>query len=499
METSSATASRFGGLTVRGRILLQSAVQLAGRGASGLGALVLLWLITRYLGPSTFGTYTFVAAYVSLLFVVTDLGSQSIAVRDMARRPAEATAIAGQLLTLKLGMAAATFVCAVIVALFVPLAPFRATGAIPAVALAAIAVFAVPLTATGGAVFQTRLRMTVPAAADALSRVVTVALVAAIVVATRNGAASAATRLALVMAAGSLGPLAGAVLTFAGARRIADLRPRYDRDLMGPLVRDAVPLAIVFVLGIIHYRVDVLVLTLMRGMTDVGEYGVATKLLDVTLAGAAVFMGLAFPVLSRRLGEDRALLQRAFEKTFDFMLILGLGAAVFVAGLAPLIVRVLAGSHFRGAAVPLAVIAWAIPISFVNSVFAHMVVAANLQRLAVPVSLAAIALNVALNVALIPHLGPTAPALVTDITEGAGTLGIAVIMMRHYRFGPSVQSTARIVLAAAVAAAALWLLQPASIFLAAPVAAAAYPTVLLITGAVSLADLRATVRGAETS
>jgi O-antigen/teichoic acid export membrane protein len=166
-------------------------------------------------------------------------------------------------------------------------------------------------------------------------------------------------------------------------------------------------------------------------------------------------MGLAFPILSERVRGDSALLQRALRKAFDFMLIAGLAGALLTSALAPYIVRFLAPASFGPASVPMAIIAWAIPVTFANMVLAHLLVAGNYQFQALPVSVAAIVLNAALNVVLIPALGPSAPALVTVISETAGALGIGALVIRRYGFGPS--ATAIIKIAVVTAATALTL------------------------------------------
>jgi O-antigen/teichoic acid export membrane protein len=294
-----------------------------------------------------------------------------------------------------------------------------------------------------------------------------------------------------MLSATTFGFWIGAVIVLAGARKLLPFRLRVDLSLLISMLRDALPLAIVLALGVVHYRIDVLILSAMRGMGDVGYYGVGTKLLDVALAGAAIFTGLVLPVLSRRAAGDEILLQRAFQKAVDFMLIVGIAIAVFASALAPVLVQALAGSGFQGAVMPLSIIAWAVPVMYANAVFSQMVVAANRQSLAVPITLAAIALNVVLNVALIPRLGATAPALVTVITESATALGMLIVTVRLYRFAPSPSAAARIFVAGVVAALLLLSLRAAGPLIAGFLAAAGYLLSLLALRVVGVNDARA--------
>jgi O-antigen/teichoic acid export membrane protein len=459
--------------------------------ASAVGALVLLWLLTHYLGPGGFGQFTLATSFVALFFVVTDLGAQSIAVREMAQAPPRSAAVVGQLFSLKLIMSLAAFVVSAIVAWIIPLDSFRGFDMRLGVLLAGLTLLTVPFLSTAGAVFQTSLKMIVPSVSEVVSRAVTVSLVAGLQIGlTGRLSLSQHWRLPAVLLAATIGAWAGAMLSFNRAQILVPIRPLFDRVLARSMVRDSVPLGIVLVLGIIHYKIDVFVLAAMRGNTAVGLYGVATKLLDVALAGSAIFMGLAFPVLSGRVLGDPALLQRAFQKALDFMLIVGVAGAVFTTTLAPFLVRSFAGGNFAKAAVPVAIIGWAIPVSFSNTLFAHLLVAANQQARAVPISLLAITINIGLNVALIPALGSSAPALVTVISETVGMLGIAVIAVRHFRLRPSARSIILVLLCGSCAAAPLVLLQQVNVGLAVGCGLLVYGGALLATRLLRIDEFR---------
>lgn len=491
---------RGGGIlaSTRGRVFLQSVIQLLGKGISGIGALLLLSITTRYLGPNGFGTYILITSYLSLFYVVTDLGSQSIAVREMARDSETAPTVASQLLALKVGLSVIALAAAMVIVVATPFAPFHAHGVVAAFLLAGLALFSVAPLATGGAIFQTRLRMRIPATADVISRFATLALAIGLAVTVIPPLPSAwGGRLGSILLAGTVGSWLGAGIVYVGARRIVEFHLSFQWRVVLPMIRDALPLAVILILGMVHYRIDIVILTAMTNMSTVGQYGVATKLLDVALAISAIFMGLVFPVLSRRVAGDRALLQRAFQKALELLLIAGVGAAVFVTFLAPFIVRVVAPATLHQAELPVAVIAWSIPITFVNMLFAHMVVAGNRQLAAVPVTLGAILVNVVLNVIFIPHLGAVAPALVTDVTEGLGAFGMGVIMVRYYGFLPSISTPARIVLSAGIAALVLFVLQPVGVAVATLGGILAYAGALLVSRAVGIDDIRATLHGEQ--
>lgn len=482
--------------SLRARVLIHTGLQLGGKAVTLLAGVFLLSLLTRYLGVRGFGRYTFVLGFTSLFAVLTDLGSQALAVREMARNRERADRVAGQFFTVKTAMAATSALAALVLAYVLPVHSLREPGVMFGIVVCAVALLAAPLGGTAIAVFQTSLRMEIPVLLDIMSRLLMLAGVAALAAGVAVMGTSPAVRLDLVLLlAATTGVLASGVMFFA-AQHFLRFRPvLYDRLLLWPMIRDSAPLAIVLVVGIIHYRIDVFILAAMKGSGAVGLYGVATKLPDVSLAVSAMFMSVAFPVLSQRALGEQALLRRAFQKSLDFMLILGAGIAIFAAVLSPTLARLVGGSGFGDAAAPLAVIAFAVPVMFVNQVFSHMVVAANRQLIGVPVVLSAALANVVLNVLLIPHLGVTAPALVTDITESLSAIGLAVVMIRHYRFGPSLVVPARILAAAALAGFATLVVRSFNPIVAAVLGLAVYAAALVLLGAVGRDDVTALLRG----
>lgn len=479
-------------LTLPARILLNSAIQLLGRLGSGLGGLIVVAVLTRYLGQRTFGAYTFVTGYVSLFYVITDLGANSLFIREMARNPKESPVLAGLLFSLRSVLVGVALVACLSAAFLLPTGPFLDAGIRPAIAVAAVALLWNPLFAVSTALFQTSLRMTFGALTELSTRAGGLAFLAILVLLLPVGN-NLPLRLFGAASMSTVGLLAGALVARWAAFQIAPFRPRWNWPFLRRLLADAAPLAIVTVLGSIHYRIDVLILSVMSNLTTVGTYGIATKMLDAFISGSGIFMGLVFPVLSSRTRGDSQLLRRAFQKALDLMLIASVGAAVFVFSFAAYAVRILGGAQYHAAAAPVAAIAWAIPVIFTGTVFSQMVVAANRQGKALLPAIAAIVINVALNILLIPRFGAVAPATVTVISEGLSTAGIGVVMVRHYGFGPDARKAAGILASAALSLVTIHVTLPAGTIPAALAGALAYALALLLVRAVTVADVRSIV------
>ncbi|MFQ5692551.1 MAG: oligosaccharide flippase family protein, partial [Nitrospinota bacterium] len=102
-------------MSVGARVFRNSAALLGGHAVERVLKLVVMAVLARYLGKTSFGLYAFVLAYVEFFHLLTDLGLQTILVREVARAPERAEELVGNTLTLKLAAAVVSAVLAVLV------------------------------------------------------------------------------------------------------------------------------------------------------------------------------------------------------------------------------------------------------------------------------------------------------------------------------------------------------------------------------------------------
>ena len=81
-------------------------------------------------------------------------------------------------------------------------------------------------------------------------------------------------------------------------RRHVKLRPAYDRGLLRQLVVRAAPQAGVYVLALLYFRFDTLLLSVMSTDSQVALYGVAYKVVEVIPFLPFAFMLTLFPEIS---------------------------------------------------------------------------------------------------------------------------------------------------------------------------------------------------------
>lgn len=437
----------------------------------GVGAASIA-VTTRYLGASGYGHFALALALLQSVGVLADAGLTTVVVREGSRTPDRLPALVGNALTLRLALAP------VAVALAVALASLPGYGeeVVTAVVIAA-APFLMGLASSSlAAVFQVRLQMGRAALADALGRVAGFGALVAVVTADLGFEA--------VVASTAVGAAVALAVTAGFALRAVRVRLSVDRPIWRELTVAALPLGLTLAVAELYFRADTYILALSRPATDVGHYAMAYRLYELLALFPAIVMTTVFPLLSRYLAEDRAAAERALRATARAFWTLGVPVALGGAVIAPELARFVGGEDFAAAAGPIRLLLCAAALAYLSGLYGYALIAGGLQRFTLWLSVAALAVNVALNVALAPEYGPTASAAIALATELGLLAGGWLLVRRRLGLRAAPERPLAPVVAAAVMAAALWPLRERTPALTVPLGVLTYGLVLWVSGGV---------------
>jgi O-antigen/teichoic acid export membrane protein len=467
------------------RVAFNTVLQFAARGLLTAIGLLVFGVVTRHLGTAGYGAYSLVLAFIPLFTSLADLGVTTIAVREIARRPEERPRILGTVMTVKAVFAAAA---ALLLLVLIPLLPYEHELRI-ALAIALVGLLLHVLASVPSVVFQSLLRLDLQVAVDLATGLVNLVLVLAAVA---LGGGLHALVLAWVASVG-----VGCALAFALAIRHASVRPRFDRELGSLLLRRSLPLGLVLVVGTIHFRVDAVLLSLLRPIHDVGVYNAAFRFLEQVLVAPALFITAIFPVLAGYVGRGDPRLAATAQKALTFLLLMGMPVAVGGFILARPIVTLVAGAGFEEAVTPLRILVVVIVVHFANALVTTLLIAYDRQGRLLVASIFVVALNVLLNLVLIPRYGYNGAAVATVISS---TAGVAVFMfwaLRYASFRIDWAAALRIGMASVAMGAVA--ISASGWPLAVPIAAGAAVYVVLVFAlrVVGRRDLDVLLRGAD--
>jgi O-antigen/teichoic acid export membrane protein len=434
-------------MTVARQVALNTVAQSAARvGVLGLG-LVTTIVLTRYLGVASYGDYIIVSVYIALFAVLFDWGITTMLGRELPRveSPDELVAKA---LALRLTLAVPVCLAAAGVA-FVLYGDAAEHQARNGILVALPTIVAISVVNTLIPVFQVRMRMDRVAVAEIASQAIGATVIVLLVVADRGF-------YELVLAT-VLVSVSYAAFVYVFVRPLARIRLLVDVAAWKRLLRIALPLGVAVIVGTIYVRADALLLSLLKGSHDVGIYGVAYRFFEMTIAFPAFFLAPVFPLLSAAAirAAGTAEFAQLLQKSFDVLTIAALYVVALTLPLAPQLVRLVAGESFDDSTGPLRVLMVGAALAFLASLLLYALIALDRQRSVVLLTLVALVVNLALNVALIPRYSYDAAAAIATGTQLVVVVGALYLLRRTIGFVPSWRIGFRAAVAGAVVLAAL--------------------------------------------
>ncbi len=373
-------------------------------------------LMLRILGPANTGDYYY-AVNVFLWFdILTNFGLDAYLTREVARNRERANRFLFNTTAVRVGLSLAG------IPLLLGFVALRQTLiadlAAPAsrqamIALVLLYIGLVPGSISKGltSLFYAYEKAEYPAAISTISTLVRVAVQTAVLLAGWGivGLAGSAIAINLV----TLGILGGlAVRMF--------FRPRWesDRALRRDMVAESWPLMVNHFLATLFYKIDVFLMEPILGNVILGLYSVGYKFLDAVMVIPSMFTLALFPVISRQAKEDRAGFLRFYQLGAKILLTLALPTAVIATLAAREMVLVLGGPEYLpGGMIALQLMAWSMPIGWLNSLTQYVLIALDQQRYLMRAYLFAFAFSLIGNLIFMPIYGYQASAILHIFSE----------------------------------------------------------------------------------
>jgi O-antigen/teichoic acid export membrane protein len=399
----------------------RAAAELVGK----LATLALFAAVARALGEEELGVLVFAFAFLEIALTPIGFGMNGYLLRQVARDRGAADRLFFNVLALKLAVA------------------------VPVLALGFAAVFAlgydhrtrVTILVLGVALFLDALAKSFHALFNAHERgdLVGAALVAQRVITAAVGIAAllAGAGIVLVAAIYMLGACVHVALSIAFALRTTGMPARrVGADAWGPIVRASYPFAAQDVFTVLLFKLDAVLLSLLTVEAVVGRYGAAYRLIDSTLFVSYALIG-AFSAMFAYLGADTdPPLQSVYGRALKLSLLVLVPVALALGLEAEAIVRLIYGGGLAAAAEPLRLLAPLVVLLSLVAITTTLLLSRRGARRVAPITAGATALNVALNLVLIPPFEDEGAALAMLATELV--LAAVLLVLAHRTLGGGV-------------------------------------------------------------
>lgn len=429
------------------KVAYNTIAQFIGKAVGIAVALVTTAVLFRYLGVEGVGKYTTAFAFVAFVSVFADFGLGWTMLRELS--------IAKDQSKVFKNIFAFRFIIALVFHLLAIAAIWFFNYPIDvklAVGVLSIAWFFQTLNSTAISVFIQNYRLDIAVTTEIIGKLLVLATVYLI----------SRTNLGLPYIMGSyfVGNMVNLGVNLLFARRYVDVGFAYDKVYWKYAIKQAFPIGIVLVFGYVYWKIDSLMLSLMKGMTDVGIYGTPYKLIEVLQTFPALFLGTTFPLVTKYIVNNDERRYSAFQKEFDFLVLAAVPMIAITFVLAAPIISFIAGS--RGAefinastvtimGLPmtavstLRILILSVGISFISILYNFTIVSLGKQKQMIWPTISLAIFNIGLNLVLIPRISYIGSALATLATEIALSITVYFIVKKNMRLPVRLDGVAKIV------------------------------------------------------
>jgi O-antigen/teichoic acid export membrane protein len=440
-------------------------------------ALIAIGFITRYLGKDGFGNYATVLAFLSFFTAASDLGLYSISTREISRDGADEKKIMGNIFSLRIATSSLVIIIAPLVLLLFSYPKDVEKGIL---IIAAAFIFSSGYQILNG-IFQKNLAMDKVAIAELVGKVIQVAIV---IIAVKLRLSFSWIMLSLLF-----NMIASFSIVYLWSKKYLKFKPQIDLDYWKKFLKESYPMGIAALIAFAYFKMDTILLSVMKTSADVGIYNAAYKVLENITFFPAMITGLVLPMMSKNIFTNRKEFGQISNKTFKVFVLLVVPLVIGVTFLSDGIIKLIGGAGFSESSGVLRILVFALALIFFGQFFNSILVVANLQKkLMLILGIAAI-VNISLNLVFIPKFSYLAAAYTSVITELVVVSLAFYLSVKKVRYFPRLEKKLAIAGAGIIMAIFLYVFQGYNFFIASLGSAVVYFACLWIFDAIKTSEI----------
>lgn len=403
----------------RFRILSNTGWILLGSTFHKISSIVLLYILSRYLGADGFGKFSFIFFYIMLFGCITEMGLTPILIKHVNSDTNKSDKIMGKGIIIGLAFT----ILAILLAWSGTYALHYETNIRYLILMASVSFFISFRDVTFRWIlevpFRAKLNMGYPVLLGVVSE--TLGLILILLAVYKHSS------MMTIVAAYVLSNLPSfLVLLLLSIRAV---KPSFTPGNITAIdiIREAFPIGISNIMTMIYLMLGSLILFQLKSASEVGYYALAFRLITSLRIIPEAMMHSLFPFLAKAHLEEPLRIRNIFETAMRYGAFLAFPIAIGTMVVAPSLVVLMGGSDFKPAATALSILIWATFLSFFNIILRFTFNAISLQRYNMWVAMSMVFVSVISAFLLIPRYGFIGASYTLVFAEGIGFVSSVVI------------------------------------------------------------------------
>ena len=388
----------------------------AGEVFSRLFLLSLFVYAARVLGPEGFGIFNFALAFASVFLVFSNLGLSDITTRELARDKEE-TNHYPNILLLRIVLSIGAFIVIFIFSFFITQDEYIRK----IIWILGIYVLAHNFLMVVYSFFRARRQMEYEALIKISEAFLTTAFGFLVLVQVPS-----AINLSWVFLAATSTIAFLSVIFFSII--IKPIWAAWDFSIWRNFLKISWPIGLAYAFGMVYIRIDSVIMGFLGQVAEVGWYSAAYKIAGALIIPSSLIGASFFPVLSKLFRESKEKFLQTFRFYIKFMIILALAVTIIGLIFSSFIIKIFYGELFAPAVLALQILTVMAGLNYIYGPFYLALIAANSQKKIFWISFSGAAINIILNLVLIPRYTLYGAAVATLLTY------ISLVFLAVYYF-----------------------------------------------------------------
>lgn len=205
------------------------------------------------------------------------------------------------------------------------------------------------------------------------------------------------------------------------------LPPEFNIEFSKKILKESLPLSLMLVFNLIYFRVDMIILSLLKPNLDVAIYSLAFSFFDFLIA-LPLFLSNVLYVLF--LGQEK-LKMRSINIYLSIFFLLSVPICIVIFLLSPYLVLI--KSSFLASSLVLRILVSFLPIFFMTSIMQWILISVKKQKFLACLYVILGAVNIVLNFIFIPQYSFIASSLITGACEIIIFIALYIKLIKEFR------------------------------------------------------------------
>ncbi len=375
------------------------------KGFNSVISYILIVAIAKFLGDVGLGQYSFVFAFVGLIFLLGDLGLNYLMIKDVSRDKKTAQRYFENILAIKIVSGLLLIGISFLITLFIDKDPM----VIRSLWVVIISQFFGLFSLFFSDFFKSHDQMSFEAISSIIERIAALGLGLYFLFTSQS--------LLLFVVALLIAQLLRLGYLIIFIRKKVKFRLSFDMKIWKEMFLLGLPFFLTGAFIFIYFRIDTVMLSFMQGDQVTGWYNSAYKLINILSLIPMILITATLPSMSRLFKENKPTLIKLFHRSFKYLFMIALPITIGTIVLSERFIFFIYGKSFLGGSLSLQILVLAELFLFVNYIMGHLLNSIDKQKYFMYIAGYCALFNIVLNAFLIPIYSYVGAGVATVLTE----------------------------------------------------------------------------------